>query len=179
VRTSTTAVAVVALLLVAGSLVAASCGGSSPPKGVKTFRYIASSMKPTLKPGQRIQVKLGARCCRRGDIVLFRTPGAPPSANPDVKRVVGLPGETVTLGGDGHVYINGHLLREPYLDDRTKTVPVLAVLTGCSPPMNGALECVVPRSAYFMLGDNRPESKDSRFFGPVEDAQIGGVVIDE
>ena len=95
------------VMLVAGSLIAPSCGGSSSSKDEKTFRYVSSSMKPTLKPGQRIRVKLGARCCQRGDIVLFRTPGEPASANPNVKRVIGLPGETVTLPGDGRVYING------------------------------------------------------------------------
>jgi len=167
------------VMLVAGSLIAPSCGGSSSSKDEETFRYVSSSMKPTLKPGQRIRVKLGARCCQRGDIVLFRTPGEPASANPNVKRVIGLPGETVTLPGDGRVYINGRPLKEPYLDDRTKTMPVAVLPPGCSSPASGRLECAVPQSAYFLLGDNRPESKDSRAFGPLEDTQIGGVLVDE
>jgi signal peptidase I len=170
---------VIAMLLVTGSLIAASCGGSSSSKDVKTFHYVSSSMRPTLKPGQRIRVKLGARCCQRGDIVLFRTPGEPASANPNVKRVIGLPGDTVTLVGDGHVYINGRLLKEPYLADRTQTLPVAVMPPGCSSPAYGTLECAVPRPAYFLLGDNRPESRDSRAFGPVEDTQIGGVLVDE
>jgi signal peptidase I len=178
-RRSTATAAVIAMLLVAGSLIAASCGGSSSSKDVKTFHYISSSMKPTLKPGQRIRIKLGARCCQRGDIVLFRTPGKPASANPNVKRVIGLPGETVTLVGDGRVYIDGRPLKEPYLDDRTKTMPVAVMPPGCSSPAYGRLECAVPQSAYFLLGDNRPESKDSRAFGPVEDTQIGGLLLDE
>jgi len=70
------------LVLVVGVFVAAGCDGSSSSSSdVLTFHYVSESMKPTLAAGQRIRVKLGARCCRRGDIVLFRTPGEAASTN--------------------------------------------------------------------------------------------------
>jgi signal peptidase I len=175
--------AAMALVPIVGALIAAGCGGTrSSSRDVVTFHYLAESMRPTLEPGDRIHVKTRAVCCRRGDIVLFRMPGADTSANPDVKRVLGLPGETVSLPGDGRIYIEGRLVTEPYLDRGAKTMLLPgAVPPGCesSQVPSAGLDCVVPRSAYFVLGDNRPASKDSRFFGPVDDSQIRGVVVDE
>jgi signal peptidase I len=171
-------VAVILLLLIGGALIAVGCGGSSSSsQNVVNLHYVSESMRPTLEAGQRIRVKLGGRCCQRGDIVLFRTPGETAAANSNVKRVIGLPGETVSLPGDGRVYINGRVVSEPYLDSATKTMGVPgSVPRGCESPTFGALECAVRESAYFVLGDNRPESKDSRFFGSVDATRIRGVV---
>jgi signal peptidase I len=151
-------------------------------RGVETFDYVSDSMRPALEPGDRIHVKIGARCCRRGDIVMFRTPVEPESANPNVKRVLGLPGETVSLPGDGHIYIDGRLVTEPYLDHRTKTVPLPGAMPpGCGAPrvQSAGTDCVVPQSAYFVFGDNRPASRHSRYFGPVDRTQIPGVLVDQ
>jgi signal peptidase I len=172
------------LVLSVGTLIVAGCGGgsSSSSRGVETFDYISESMRPTLESGDRIHIKIGAQCCRRGDIVLFRTPGEPASANPNVNRVLGLPGETVSVPGDGHIYIDGRLVPEPYLDHAAKTMPLPAVAPpGCGPPpVPGAgLDCAVPPSAYFVLGDNRQASKDSRYFGPVDRTRIRGVLVDQ
>lgn len=96
----------------------------------------------------------------RGDIVVFYAPDQKAIGKTTyyVKRVIGLPGETVSVK-DGYVYINGILLEEPYLDCTTE----------------GDAEYIVPEGHYFMLGDNRGGSHDSRGwvnkYVPLEDIQ--------
>lgn len=91
---------------------------------------------------------------QRGDVSIFYAPELSRSSDPTVraqeyfvKRVIGLPGETVTIK-EGGIYINGTLLEEPYLDDGTVTY--------------GEKEFQVPAGHYFMVGDNRNNSIDSR-----------------
>ncbi len=93
----------------------------------------------------------------RGDIVVFKSPknadGTPvdPNVKDLVKRVIGLPGDTIEARPDGHVYIDGKLLNEPWLPPGTRTDPGF-------PPIK------VPPDSYYVLGDNRPNSRDSRYF---------------
>ncbi|SVB77393.1 uncharacterized protein METZ01_LOCUS230247, partial [marine metagenome] len=80
------------------------------------------------------------------------------------------PGETVTVA-DGRVLIDGGMLVEPYLADPQSTSDLLAVpwcLDG------GAAKCTVPADHVFVMGDNRGNSRDSRFFGPVPIDSIAG-----
>src|SRR5688572_13506621 len=87
----------------------------------------------------------------RGDVVVF-TP--PVSENDEyIKRVVGMPGETIMLL-DGKVYINGELFREPYLDD--------SVYTFDEGFLGEGREYTIPEGKYFVMGDNREHSSDSR-----------------
>jgi signal peptidase I len=137
---------------------------------VKTFLiqafYIPSgSMEPTLRPGDRVLVnKLSydLHPIHRGDIVVFRRP---PSEAGDttirdlIKRVIGLPGDRIEAR-DGIVYINGQPLKEPYLPAGTVTTTL---------PLT-----TVPSGQYFVLGDNRGNSKDSRFIGPIPGHLIVG-----
>jgi signal peptidase I len=96
----------------------------------------------------------------RGDIVVFNPPNR--SDKPYIKRVIGLPGETVSFK-DGFVYINGHKVKEPYLDgDETK----------CNRSV--CPEVVVPEGSVYVMGDNRENSADSRSFGPVSIESIIG-----
>jgi signal peptidase I len=95
---------------------------------------------------------------QRGDVVVFHYP-----LEPDrdfIKRIIGLPGETVTIL-EGRVYINGKLLDEPYIDNFCR-----------GKSCDG--EWVVPAHNYFVLGDNRSASKDSQDFGPVDRKFIVG-----
>jgi signal peptidase I len=156
---------------------------------IKTFLFQAfyipsESMVPTLNVGDRVLVnKLSYdfHDVHRGDIIVF---DAPPLARSNdiqdlVKRVIGLPGETVTYPGDGHIYIDGKLLKEPYLTKGTETTvngnP--QVPPGCGTPADGKPGCKVPAGHVFVMGDNRPESKDARFFGPIKESTIVGRVF--
>jgi signal peptidase I len=153
---------------------------------IKTFLFQAfyipsASMEPTLKIGDRVLVnKLSYdfHDVHRGDIVVFK---APPSAQSGgiqdlVKRVIGLPGDTVTGRQDGSVYINGRRLSEPYLPKGTPT-DVRDVPPGCGRPSDGNAGCVVPAGTVLVLGDNRTESKDGRVFGPIKQSSIVGRVF--
>lgn len=109
----------------------------------------------------------------RGDVVIF---SAPPSArcpvglNCDfIKRVVGLPGETIMVN-NGHIYINGKILREPYLNDSVVTSPGPSS-TSFLPE---GISREIPVNSYVMLGDNRGASSDSRDWGVVTKDRIVG-----
>ncbi len=136
---------------------------------IKTFLlqafYIPSrSMEPTLRIGDRVLVnKLAykAHDVHRGDIVVFERPkDEPPDAIKDlIKRVIALPGETISTQ-NGQVFIDGRPLTEPYL-------PV-GTVTDNLPPTK------VPDGQVFVMGDNRGDSRDSRFFGPIDEDLIVG-----
>jgi signal peptidase I len=141
---------------------------------IKTFLFQAfwipsESMVPTLREDDRVLVnKLSYRLhdVNRGDIVVFE---APEGANSDikdlVKRVIGLPGDTISFR-NGHVQVNGRRLDEPYLPEGTVTEP-----------KNGVTSIDVPAGSIFVMGDNRGASKDSREFGPVDEDDIVGRVF--
>jgi signal peptidase I len=146
---------------------------------VATYSIPSGSMEPTLQVGDRIVVdKLSYHLhgVDRGNIVVFTTPPNEDCAGPPVadlvKRVIGLPGETISLQ-DGSVYINGRLLPEPFLpaDLRTDTYP------GPSDhdyALHHAYQ--IPAGDVFVMGDNRPDSCDSRYWGPIRESTIVGEV---
>jgi signal peptidase I len=139
---------------------------------IKTFLlqafYIPSlSMAPTLKVNDRVLVnKLSydLHDVRRGDLVVFESPPNEGSQTKDlIKRVIGLPGETVE-SREGQIYINGQVLQEPYLQDDITTGPMEKV--------------TVPPDHLWVMGDNRANSRDSRFFGAIpEDLVIGRAFV--
>ena len=99
---------------------------------------------------------------QRGDIVILR----PPTNNSTdfIKRIIGLPGERVLIRS-GVVYINGHRLDEPYLPE--------AWVSETNWPDNSSGR-VMGADEYFVMGDNRNRSQDSRFFGPISRDRIDG-----
>ena len=152
---------------------------------VKPFRIPSESMVPTLTVGQRVLVdRVSYRFTDpdRGDIVVFKPPSGEPSTcgverpsdepcpkgTPDksstnfIKRVVGVPGDRLKVIA-GSVYINGKKQSEPFarLDPECAT---------CNLPQ----EITVPKGEYYMMGDNRGESADSREWGPVPKKWIIG-----
>jgi signal peptidase I len=135
---------------------------------VQTFYIPSASMEPTLMVGDRILVdKLSYHLhdVHRGDIVVFGTPpgeDAGPNVKDLVKRVIGLPGERIA-SAEGKVIINGKPLAEPWLVRGTVT-------TSIQPQ-------TIPKNEYFVMGDNRSDSQDSRFFGPIPQSLIVGRVI--
>jgi signal peptidase I len=141
---------------------------------VQTFFIPSASMEPTLQIGDRILVdKLSYKlhAVHRGDIVVFgRPPGETSSQDIQdlVKRVVGMPGETIWSTGQ-HVYVQG-------ADTHGKVVevpePVPGTLLG--PPIR---RFTIPANDYYVLGDNRSNSDDSRFWGPIPRSLIVGRVV--
>jgi len=123
-----------------------------------------TSMMPSLDDQERIFVNkfvYRLESIQRGDIVVFRYPRDPSKSF--IKRVIGLSGDHIRIDG-GQVYVNGNLLDEDYIppayvDDRSyKTI-------------------VVPPGSYFVLGDHRSLSNDSRDFGPVNASFIYGKAV--
>lgn len=145
------------------------------------IRWIPSgSMKPTLTEGDRIFVERISRFFetpKRGDIMVFYPPSTKLQHTPlatferltgffcndiaYIKRVVGLPGDKVVIKQDSQgkyaVYINGQKLKEDYILDDYDYIP-------CSDKMYCG-PMTVPQDSYFMMGDNRGNSQDSRFWG--------------
>jgi signal peptidase I len=126
----------------------------------RTFLMQQVSMLPTIKEGELLLIEeVPASQLKRGDIIVFRSPG-----NQDVslvKRLIGLPGETVEIR-DNKVYIDGKVLDEPYIKE---------------PMMAGDFPLVTLNSGeYYVMGDNRNNSMDSRHFGPIPGASILGRV---
>lgn len=157
---------------------------------VKPYTIPSASMEPTLEIGQRILVNRISGGPHLGDIVVFHPPrdygggcldqnegqnaaGQPgaracgvaqasPSSQAFVKRLVGLPGDRISIR-DGHVIRNGVPERDPYVR-----------------PCIGSAICnfpgtiTIPRGEYFMMGDNRGQSDDSRLWGPIRQSWIVG-----
>jgi len=122
------------------------------------------SMEPGLQDQERIFInKLAYKLenIQRGDIVVFRYPRDPRKSF--IKRVIGLPGDRVRVS-DGRVYLNGQLTSEPYVPEE--------YLDSRSYP-----EVKVPADTYYVLGDHRSMSNDSRDFGPVARSFIYGKAV--
>jgi signal peptidase I len=150
---------------------------------VKTFLFQAfyipsDSMVPTLKTNDRVIVnKLSYKLhsVHRGDIVVFKTPKGPdgnpidPTIKDLVKRVIGLPGDVVSAK-DGKILVNGKVLKESYLPAGT--------ISDCS---GFAAQCFptgpIPADHYWVMGDNRTQSRDSRYFGAITKSEIVGRVF--
>jgi signal peptidase I len=148
---------------------------------VKPYRIPSGSMENTLMVGDRVFVNrfiYHFRSVHRGDIVVFREPGnGPGSGTVLIKRVIGLPGDVITLHS-GSVYINQRRLSEPYVRPQRNTdgtlgpEPTLPFQDGM--PYALAAPYTVPSGHYFMMGDNRTDSGDSRQFGPLPKGNIIG-----
>lgn len=128
---------------------------------VKSFRIPSSSMEPVLLVGDRIWARRTPEV-NRGDLIVFHPPQDPVADY--IKRVIALPGETIRMDGN-RVYINGRRLEEPYAVFRGG---------GSFAPPSRLAPSVVPPDSYFVMGDNRDASYDSRLFGPVKRDRVFG-----
>lgn len=133
----------------------------------QTFFIPSGSMEPTLQIGDRIMVsKLSVEfgTIQRGDILVFK---APPGVRSDcgdnvtdlVKRVIGLPGDHLTSKGNT-IYVNGQPLKQPW--------------THYEPIFRHIGKVTVPANHYFMMGDNEPNSCDSRWWGSIPRSSVIG-----
>lgn len=135
---------------------------------VQSFVVPSGSMLPTLQVGDEIAVDKLSSTIHRGDIVVFnRAPGDHDRAYPVlVKRVIGLPGETISSIGET-VLINGRPLAQPW-EPR---------LTGACVESSADIPLTkIPQGHYFVMGDCRGDSDDSRYWGTVPQANIIGKV---
>jgi signal peptidase I len=146
---------------------------------LQTFWIPSPSMSPTLVEDDRVLVnKLSYRFhdINRGDVIVFeRPPNEQPSAVKDlIKRVVGLPGDRVSIV-EGSVSIDGRPLEEPYVDGLQTTYD-----GSCNQPgvdltgLDTEGGFVVPDGQLFVMGDNRVNSHDGRCFGPIDDDLVVG-----
>lgn len=134
---------------------------------MRPHKISGESMMPNFKDAEYLlteKVTYYARNPIRGDVVVF-SPPQDISTDEFIKRVIGLPGEKVMVSG-GHVYINDKLLKEPYLKD--------GVITNGGTFLDQNVEYTVPEGKYFVMGDNRANSSDSRYWGPITKKAMTG-----
>ena len=145
---------------------------------VRTFAFQpfwipSSSMAPTLGVYDRVLVQKAFftwRDVHEGQIVVFSHPRLDhcgPQEGDLVKRVIALPGQTIYSSGNS-IYVNGRLLAEPYLPHRDPLGPPIA---SSQHPYR------VPPGEFYMLGDNRSDSCDSRYWGPIKGSSMIGKVV--
>ncbi|MBI2611284.1 signal peptidase I [Candidatus Gottesmanbacteria bacterium] len=135
---------------------------------IKPIQIKGIAMNPSYKDGQYYVAKVvySSDTINRYDVVVFQAPD-----NKDIdyfKRVIGLPGEKVMIQG-GQVYINGKKL-----DDSKYLPPNITTMGGTFLPEDN--EVTIPSGHYFVLGDNRPNSADSRFIGFIPRESITGKI---
>jgi signal peptidase I len=145
--------------------------------GIQTFvaqpyRVQQQSMVATLLPDQYVLVdKLTPRWAPydRGDIVVFDPPQTWSTGGgvPFIKRVIGLPNDTVELR-NGKVFVNGVELDEPYINAEN------GIPETTDPQPGGGTQWVIPEGQLLVMGDNRNDSADSRSFGPIEISHVIG-----
>ena len=134
-----------------------------------------SSMYPNFENGEyllteKISYQFGDP--QRGDVVIFKAPASEPCAADEceyIKRVIGIPGDKVMVK-EGDVYVNGEMLDQSFLPEK--------VYTSQGEYMEEGVEKVVPEGQYLCFGDNRPNSRDGREFGPIDrDLIIGKAFV--
>ena len=123
------------------------------------YEIPSPSMEPTLQVGDTVLVTpyVSKNRPQRGDVVVFHSPATPDETV--VKRVVGVPGDLVE-SRDGQLYVCGHVAGEPYARGMTTAIAPQVIAPNC----------------YFVLGDNRANSLDSRIWGPVAADRVVGRV---
>lgn len=105
---------------------------------------------------------------QRGDVVVFKAPSTEACSENEceyIKRIIGLPGDTVMVSG-GQVYLNGQMLNQSFLPEDFATDPGAFCQEG--------VEVTVPEGQYLVFGDNRSHSRDGREFGPIKKDLILG-----
>jgi len=135
---------------------------------LQTFIVPSCSMWPTLRPGDRMLVLKVGDSLSRGAVVVFTRPArdySAPAGEDLVKRIIGLPGETIWSDGNT-IYVNGKPVVQPWLPKQEREA--------LGQPIRRQ---TIPAGDYFMMGDDRGASYDSRYWGPVPGSSILGRVL--
>jgi len=130
--------------------------------GVQPVKVEGIAMKPSLNDGDRIFFNRSFEKLERGDIVLFHYPFD--QSKSYIKRIIGLPDERVEIR-EGKVLVNGKDLEEAYVDPRNNQ------------SLRSQKEIVVPPDSFYVMGDNRDNSNDSRFWGALPRKFIYGKFV--
>lgn len=129
---------------------------------IQPIRIQGTAMLPALKDGDHALFERNPGNLQRGDIIVFHYPPDPSVSY--IKRIIGLPNEVLEIR-EGKVVINDQIIDEPYIE------PKLNVSYLSSPPKR------IPADNYFVMGDNRDNSNDSRLWGPLKRELIYGKFI--
>jgi signal peptidase I len=146
---------------------------------LKPYRIPSGSMLDTLRPGDRVlvnRVVYHLREPERGDVIVFQYPEDPEVVF--IKRVVGVPGDVLEVR-DGRLYVNGGKVAEPYVHRTGGRIdPTVAQATVAGSTMHDPWSLAepyrIPEGSYFVMGDNRTDSDDSRDWGTVPRTAIVG-----
>ncbi len=135
---------------------------------LQPHQVIGASMSPNFHDSEYLltdKISYNFRLPRRGEVIVFK---APADVEKDyIKRIIGLPGERMKIE-NGRVFINGELFDESnYLADNVKTL-------ASGPTVENDVEYEIPADSYFVMGDNRGNSADSREFGAIKKSTIIG-----
>lgn len=141
----------------------------------RVYTVPSSSMSPTIRPGDRVLATHGIGGLYRGEVIIFHAKlttwsvGRPKQTRTQyfIKRIIGLPGETISSKGR-NVYIDGRILREPWLPK---------LVEPCLMPHLSIKRVTIPPSHYFVLGDCRGNSTDSRSYGAIPKSAILGHAV--
>jgi signal peptidase I len=136
---------------------------------LQPLKVEGAAMSPTLNNGDRIFISKRVGLLQRGDIVVFWFPDDPSKSF--IKRLIGLPGETIDMDAFGHITINGEALEEPYL------VPERNQMARARWTVVDQRWKIIRPHYYFVMGDNRDMSNDSRSWGLVPEKYIYGKVV--
>ncbi len=135
---------------------------------MRPHKIKGQSMMPNFPDSEYLlteKVSYYTRQPHRGDVVVLAPPPSVSTTDEFIKRIIGLPGETVMIK-NGRVYINDKMLHESYLADTLYTSEGTFLSEG--------QEYNIPSGQYFVMGDNRPNSSDSRYWGPITKSEITG-----
>ncbi len=130
---------------------------------LKTFKVAGDAMAPAVVDGDFLLITRLVNGIERGDIVVFYNPQKPTLSY--IMRVIALPGDTIRMDGKGQLYVNNQLTREPY------------ALASSSQSTDIVPERTMSAGEYWIMGDNRDHSSDSRYLGPVPAKLIYGKAL--
>lgn len=135
---------------------------------MRPHKIKGQSMMPNFPDSEYLlteKVSYYVRKPERGDVVVLAPPPEVSETDEFIKRIIALPGERIMLKG-GKVYVNNNVLNEPYLPSD--------IYTPTGPFMDDGEEFTIPAGEYYVMGDNRANSSDSRYWGPITRSEITG-----
>jgi signal peptidase I len=154
---------------------------------LQAFFIPSASMEPTLRggnglPGDRVlvdKVSYRFRSVARNDVIVFEAPAdfSDPTVTDLIKRVIGLPGDEIVFE-NGRVKLNGRLTSEPFVGPNKPTLPAPQGAGTYDHTCLADDPCKVPPGHLWVMGDNRTDSQDSRYIGPIaQDLVVGRAFV--